>query len=158
MHDKLKSIPTDEFIDLLPEATASILRTGLASATDPNAVVIQIASQPSEGLATRGGAAWPRETIRAIAREIHLAICTDDPKYAKLREKLNGEATVSAAIVVNMISSYVAASVDMLAAMCVPLVTLVLATASKVGFAGWCAAMTASIEPKPEGEANKEGT
>jgi hypothetical protein len=141
MHAILQQFSADDYLLTLPEATATITRAAFASGMNPIDIVFEVVSQPSAGLSTRGSALWPRETLQKIAKEAHLAICTDDPKYADFRSKLNGESKITALVIVNLLSNAVAANVDVLLAMCVPLVALLMAAASKTGFAGWCAAM-----------------
>jgi len=81
-----------------------------------------------------------------------------------LREKLSGEAKVSAAVIVNMISSAVAISLDMLSAMCVPMVALMLAAVSKIGIEGWCSAINPNVDgnlqlnPAPPIDATEGGS
>jgi len=153
MRNSISSITVDDYLQLVPDITAATVRAGFATDANPNDVVHQVAAQPGEGLSTRGDTQWPIETFRAIVKEIHLAICTDDPKYAALRSKVAGEAKITAAVIVNMISSAIAAAVHMLSAMCLPMVALVLAAISKIGVEGWCTSMKPN---DPEANANPE--
>jgi hypothetical protein len=54
-----------------------------------------------------------------------------------IREKIKGEVTTSANVIVFVISDAVAINAGLAAALCVPLVALMLASITKAGVAAW---------------------
>jgi hypothetical protein len=98
----------------------------------------QMANEPSAGLATKGGTFWPSDILQQIVKELRILICTDDPRYQGVRQKLNSEGSASAKVFLLLASNAVAAHVNFTTALCVPFVALILAAITKITIEAWC--------------------
>lgn len=74
--------------------------------------------------------------------EFYTLICTDDEKYSSVREKFTGERITAANVAVHAISNIIAIHIGFAAAICVPLVAILLAAVTKVGVEAWCQALS----------------
>jgi hypothetical protein len=107
-----------------------------------------LSDAPATGIALKGPVLWPQNLWGQILEQLRLAICTDDPSYASMREALRGEKAVPARVVTAILSAGVATKLGFEAAVCVPFVAIGLAAVVKMGVAAWCGA-NARSSPGP---------
>ncbi|RXG91568.1 hypothetical protein EAS62_24115 [Bradyrhizobium zhanjiangense] len=79
---------------------------------------------------------------KRVKQELHLLICTDDPKYASLRKHLGKESKPTQIAIVTSIAGTIGAYIGVAAAVIGPFVTLGLMALLQVGHNAWCAAQT----------------
>ncbi|PHQ31795.1 hypothetical protein [Rhodopirellula bahusiensis] len=142
MKSIVSQFTTDDYVSMLPPASRQLAIQRLAMVQNPADLIAEVAAQPGTGLATKGQSLWPRELVEQISKEIYLVICTEDEKYADLRKKVKEQKEISATVLITLMSSTIATYVDAMAAMCVPLVTWIMAALSKTGVEGWCLAFS----------------
>lgn len=145
MNEVLEQYSPDDYLQLLSSETRSQVEALHGQGVPLDAVAQILASEPGTGLATKGGTFWPSDLLERILNELRILICTDQKKYGELRKLIKSEGSKNARALVVLIATMVATQIGMAAALCVPLVALLLAAALKVSLAGWCKA----IAPKP---------
>lgn len=156
MIETLEKYSPEDFISVLPPTTKEYALTMLQANVDLTKVALQLSNEPGAGLATKSGDVWPKDIGPRIIQEVHTLLCTDDKKYTKIREQLKGEGITSANVLVYVISNVVAIHAGMAAAICVPLVALLLAAVVKVGLAAWCQSISSNVALT--GELGKEAS
>ena len=91
------------------------------------------------------------EYWRALVLEIHILLCTEDPKYGDLRPdivKISNNKLGRSMLIA--IAGAVAATLGLGAAMILPFVALALYSICKIGLNAWCAANHADLVAKLE--------
>lgn len=98
--------------------------------------------EPAFQLATEDGSLGlgPGPLWRAFKTEMHLLICTQDPKYAALREAIAQQTARSQMPVVSAIAVFVGSEIGVAAGVLTPFCALFLAWALKVGQETTCRA------------------
>ena len=94
-----------------------------------------------EWLSLGGGGPFPDDFRSRFKRELYLLVCTDDPKYAELRQKLREEGPLARTVVVALIAAAIGATLGMTAALLAALVALHLIALAQMGKEAWCAWM-----------------
>lgn len=84
---------------------------------------------------------WPN-----VRHELYLLICTDDPKYAEIRRRLDNESNKINAVIVGLVSAAVSAVLGLTAGVLAPFVALCLIALARVGKEAWCASFSADEE------------
>jgi len=147
MKDLLEQFTPQDFIATLPEPSRSFTSEQFAAGINPLVIAHKIAYEPGEGLVTKGGELWPNDFLPKILTELQILLCTNDSKYQDLRKTLNGEVKISATVVSYAISNAIAVYVGMVAAICYPLVAMLLAAAVKISLEAWCKQVSESLSP-----------
>jgi hypothetical protein len=140
MNEIIQKFSPKDYLAVLPSTSRDYITSLVESGTEPIDLALKLSLEPGEGLATKGGELWPKDIFPRLIQELHTLICTDDKKYEAIREKIKGEATTSANVIVFVISDAIAIHAGMAPALCVPLVALILASIAKAGIAAWCKA------------------
>jgi hypothetical protein len=138
MNETMKRFSINDFLDVLPPSTRAAAYQAYEGGIDLMVLAEQMASEPSAGLATKGGVFWPNDILQQIGRELHALLCTNDARYEAARRKLRAEGSASAKVFVLLASSAVAASVNFTVALCVPFVAMILAAIAKITIEAWC--------------------
>jgi hypothetical protein len=142
MNNIIESFTPQDFLAVLPPTSIEYAMSLFDAGVDPIEIAIAFAKEPGEGLATKGGGLWPKDIVPRLQKEIHTLLCTEAPEYSATREKLKGEASTTANVIVYVISNAVAIHAGMAVALCVPLVAFILAAIAKASLQAWCKAMT----------------
>lgn len=140
MIDLLQKFSANEYLNALPSTSRAYITGLVENGKDPIELALTMSLEPGEGLSTKGGETWRKDILQRLLQEVHIFVCTEEIKYKETRDKLKGEAITSANVVVFLISNAVAIHAGMAAALCVPLVALILASIAKIGLATWCKA------------------
>ncbi len=127
-----------DFYQELPSPSREYAISMFEANADPLQIANQLSKEPGEGLAIKGGETWPHNIFSRIGNEIHVLLCTDDPKYDTTRERLKGEGTTAANVIIYVASNAIASHAGMAVALCVPLVCVILAAIAKMGLSAWC--------------------
>jgi hypothetical protein len=138
MKSIIQSLSYEDYLSVLPAASRSFIYDTPKTEKDILRIAQYLAAEPASGLAIKGGVIWPRDLLPQIVREVHIFICTDDPKYAEYRQKLKSSGAPVAMAVVVLISNAISAFIDLAAGLLLPLVALILALAAKITVEAWC--------------------
>jgi hypothetical protein len=139
--DFFDSVNKDELlVHLAPSVKQAVLQ-GIAAGVAIDTIGQALASEPGFGLAPKGGTIWPNLWSKAKS-EVHLVICTEDPKYENLHKELRTKGNLAAGAILAKISSAVTAALGVNVGVTVPLVALILWSVLDIGRAAWCGAMT----------------
>lgn len=150
MKDVIESFSPSDYARSLPPTSRQYAISRIESGDDPIEIALQLSLQPGEGLAIKGAEPWPTDMLSRILKETHSLICTEEDKYRTSREKLRGEIATTANVIVFVISNAVAVNAGMAAALCVPLVALVLSSIAKLGVTAWCEAFSSQSSTTPD--------
>lgn len=142
MIELLQEFSAKEYLNVLPSTSREYVTGLVENGADPIQLAHTMSLEPGEGLSTKSGEIWPKDILPRLLQEVHIFVCTEELKYKETRDKLKGEAITSANVIVYLISNAVAIHAGMAAALCVPLVALILASIAKIGLATWCKAFT----------------
>jgi len=161
MNKLFEDLSPEDFLQVLPSPSREYAMSAFGAGADLTQIAVKLSVEPGEGLATKGGEQWPSDIVPRITKELRLLLCTDDPKYESIREKLKGEGTTTANVIVFVVSNAVAIHTGMAAALCVPLVALLLAAIAKLTLLAWCEASgqpagPVKMQQKKSLEENKE--
>lgn len=140
MNEIIQKFSPKDYLATLPSASRDYITALVEAGAEPIDLALKLSLEPGEGLATKGGESWPKDIFPRLLQELHILICTDDKKYKSIKEKIKGEATTSANVIVFVISDAVAIHAGLAPALCVPLVALIFASIAKAGVAAWCQA------------------
>jgi hypothetical protein len=80
----------------------------------------------------------PRYWTR-VQKELHILICTNDPKYASLRRQLNKSGSAAQTTIVSNIAAAVAVSLGYTVGALLPFVVIALIAFLRLGANAWCA-------------------
>lgn len=79
---------------------------------------------------------------KEVKKEFYIFLCTDDPKYKKVKDKLQNEGDKGTKYVVGVIAGVIATSVDIALGGVVTLVALFLGLIAKIGKEAFCKTRT----------------
>lgn len=142
MNNIIERFSPSDYASSLPSTSRMYVISRIEAGDDPIEIARQLSLQPAEGLAIKGAELWPKDMLDRILYEAHSLVCTEADKYEAVREKLRGEIATTANVIVFVISNAVAVNAGMAAALCVPLVALVMASIAKLGVTAWCGAFS----------------
>jgi hypothetical protein len=80
---------------------------------------------------------------KRIKKELHILVCTDDPKYQTLRRHIGKESRTTQAAIVSTISIGIASQIGSAATVIGPFVSLGLMALLELGTNAWCAEQSA---------------
>lgn len=127
---------------------------GTLIAHDPPMTVEEIApviNQPKTARLRPGEEPPPiPQYWQAFRREFLIFLCTDDKKYAELKQRLASASDKSQTAVVSTIAAGVAASVGMIPALLVPVCAMCLIAVLKMGKEAFCRAQRLDVTIRPE--------
>jgi len=138
MKDVLGILKTSDFIEELPPGLKSSVTTLEKRGFTYEQIGLEMSKNPSFGLAAKGGDKWNEDLFSKIMDELRIMLCTEDSKYAELRNKLSEEVNVSAKVITALISGWVGNTLGVAEAICVPFVILVVASILRVGLSVFC--------------------
>jgi len=138
MKQIINSIKSEDFLSVLPTASRQMLLKQNLGEIELIELTKFLASEPSRGMATKGGSNWSPDLLNEVIKEIRLLLCTNDTKYDEFRKKVKEQASPTAKIVVILISNAISANIGFAAGILVPLIAIIFAVASKVTVEAWC--------------------
>lgn len=138
--DLLGMIPSEALDDLeTPDQAASTIIAHLSRGAERRRRLTAKAGAEAEKEATLTERSWEQ-----LKRQFYLFICTDDPAYAGLREKLSTSAAGFTVVAVGMISQAFGDRLGLLSGPLVSLVALLLYTTTRLGKGTFCAMFAGS--------------
>ncbi len=135
----IEQLGPEDFILAVQGPTGEALLAAHKSGLDLLVVGEQLSNEPIASISPRGITPWPSDMFARLLREAHTLLCTDDPAYAQIRDKLNATQGTSAAAVLSVVSGAVGAKLGFAAALTVPFLAAILAAVSKITVKAWCA-------------------
>lgn len=138
-HNWLGSVSEAAILDTLPPAEAANIRYLEASGMEPLEIGSYLVAQGEGAYSTRSLGRDAAEYWQRLKHEMHLLICTDDPKYASMRQGFGKESNVTSAVALSMLSSAVSAHLGIEAGLATPLVALTLLALLRTNKEAWCA-------------------
>lgn len=103
-----------------------------------------LALAPGGSIARKGAGSWRNDLWPAVVQELRVLCCTDDPRYADIREKWSGLQGDTASTAVAALSGAIGATLGLAAGVVAPLVVWGLVTILRLGLGVFCR----TTEPK----------
>jgi hypothetical protein len=131
-----------DYIGVLPQASSETVSKSFEEGNDLFIIGEQLASEPGQGLATKGGILWSSDMFPRIVNELYLLICTTDSTYDLWRTKISEDGSKTAKAVVLISSNAIAATIGLVPALIMPFVAIILAAIVKMSIQAWCKSQT----------------